>query len=169
VGGSLGAQALNETVPRALALIDAAARPQVTHQAGAKNIDALRANYAAAGVNGEAVAFIDDMAAAYAKADLVICRAGALTVSELAAVGAASVLVPFPFAVDDHQTANAKYLSDSGAAYLVPQEIFTPERLAELLGGLTRAKLQVMAEHARTLARPDAARDVAAVCVEVAR
>jgi UDP-N-acetylglucosamine--N-acetylmuramyl-(pentapeptide) pyrophosphoryl-undecaprenol N-acetylglucosamine transferase len=169
VGGSLGAQALNETVPRALALLEASARPLVTHQAGAKNIDALRANYAAAGVAAEAVAFIDDMAAAYAAADLVICRAGALTVSELAAVGAASVLVPFPFAVDDHQTTNAKYLADSGAAWLVPQAEFTAERIADLLRGLTREKLQVMATQARTLARPDATHDVAQVCMDVAR
>lgn len=169
VGGSLGARALNEAVPRALALLDAAVRPQVTHQAGAKNIDALRANYAAAGVAADAVAFIDDMAAAYAQADLVICRAGALTVSELAAVGAASVLVPFPFAVDDHQTSNAKYLADAGAACLIPQSVFTPQRLAELLRGLTREKLLLMAELARTLARPDATRDVADVCAGVAR
>lgn len=169
VGGSLGAQALNETVPRALALLDASARPQVIHQAGAKNIDALRANYAAAGVAADAVSFIDDMAAAYATADLVICRAGALTVSELAAVGAASVLVPFPFAVDDHQSTNAKYLAEGGAAWLVPQVVFTAERLADLLRGLTREKLLVMATQARTLAKPDATRDVADVCVEVAK
>jgi UDP-N-acetylglucosamine--N-acetylmuramyl-(pentapeptide) pyrophosphoryl-undecaprenol N-acetylglucosamine transferase len=169
VGGSLGAQALNDAVPRALAMLDAATRPEVTHQAGAKNIDALRANYAAAGVAGNAVAFIDDMAAAYAAADLVICRSGALTVSELAAVGAASVLVPFPFAVDDHQTTNARYLADSGAAYLIPQEVLTPGRLAELLRSLTREKLLVMAEQARTLAKPDATRSVAQICMDVAR
>jgi UDP-N-acetylglucosamine--N-acetylmuramyl-(pentapeptide) pyrophosphoryl-undecaprenol N-acetylglucosamine transferase len=169
VGGSLGAKALNDAVPRALALLDAATRPAVTHQAGAKNIDALRANYAAAGVAANAVAFIDDMAEAYAQADLVICRAGALTVSELAAVGAASVLVPFPFAVDDHQTTNARYLADSGAAYLIPQEVFTAERLAELLRGLTREKLLVMATQARTLAKPDATHAVAQACMDIAR
>ncbi len=169
VGGSLGAKALNDAVPRALAMLDAATRPEVTHQAGAKNIDALRANYTAAGVAGNAVAFIDDMAAAYGAADLVICRSGALTVSELAAVGVGSVLVPFPYAVDDHQTTNARYLADIGAAYLIAQEVCTAERLAELLRGLTREKLLVMAEQARTLAMPDATQAVAAVCVEVAR
>ena len=181
VGGSLGAQALNDTVPRALALIEADARRhgaqgvqgvpvmQVTHQAGEKNIDALRAAYAAAGVSGNTVAFIDDMAGAYARADLVICRAGALTVSELAVVGAASVLVPYPFAVDDHQTANAKHLADAGAAWLVAQDRFTPEHLAGLLRDLTRDKLLVMAQKARALARPDATRDVAQICMDVAR
>ena len=169
VGGSLGAQVLNDTVPRALALIDAAARPEVIHQSGAKNIEALRASYAAADVAGKPIAFIEDMAAAYAAADLVICRAGALTVSELAAAGAASVLVPFPHAVDDHQTSNAKYLADSGAAYLIPQSVFTAERLAELLRGLTREKLLVMAQQARTLARPDATRAVAQVCMDIAK
>ena len=181
VGGSLGAQALNDTVPRALALMEADARThatqgvqglplmQVTHQAGEKNIDALRAAYAAAGVSGNTVAFIDDMAGAYARADLVICRAGALTVSELAVVGAASVLVPYPFAVDDHQTANAKHLADAGAAWLVAQDRFTPEHLAGLLRDLTRDKLLVMAQKARALARPDATRDVAQICMDVAR
>ena len=181
VGGSLGAQALNDTVPRALALMEADARThatqgvqglplmQVTHQAGEKNIGALRAAYAAAGVSGNAVAFIDDMAGAYARADLVICRAGALTVSELAAVGAASVLVPYPFAVDDHQTANAKHLADAGAAWLVAQDRFTPEHLAGLMRDRTRDKLLAMAQKARALARPEATRDVAQICMDLAR
>ena len=121
VGGSLGAQALNEAVPRALALLAPEARPRVMHQSGAAQIDALRATYAIAGVEAELIAFIDDMAARYAEADLVICRAGALTVAELAAAGVASVLVPFPHAVDDHQTGNARFLAEAGAAILLPQ------------------------------------------------
>lgn len=168
VGGSLGAQALNDTVPRALALLPLEARPQVVHQAGAKHLDALRANYAAAGVEAECLPFIDDMAARYAEADLVICRAGALTVAELACAGVASVLVPYPFAVDDHQTGNARFLAEAGAAVLLPQKEMTPERLAELLNGFTREGLLAMGERARALARPDAAQKVAAVCEELA-
>ena len=133
LGGSLGAQVLNETVPRAIALLPAEAWPAVTHQAGKQHIETLRAGYAAAGVEAEALAFIDDMARRYAEADLVICRAGALTVAELAAVGVASVLVPFPHAVDDHQTGNARFLADAGAAVLLPQTELTPQRLAALL------------------------------------
>src|SRR5512139_1229974 len=144
VGGSLGAAALNEIVPKALALFARAERPEVTHQSGTKQLDALKANYAAAGVLANAVAFIDDMAHAYADADLVVCRAGALTVAELAAAGVASVLVPFPHAVDDHQTTNARYLADRGAAVLVPQRDLTPERLAELIRSLDRPMLLEM-------------------------
>jgi UDP-N-acetylglucosamine--N-acetylmuramyl-(pentapeptide) pyrophosphoryl-undecaprenol N-acetylglucosamine transferase len=120
VGGSLGAQALNDVVPKALALIPADRRPQVVHQSGARQIDALRANYAAAGVQAELVPFIDDTAKAFADADLVICRAGASTVTEMAAIGAAALFVPFPHAVDDHQTTNAKFLVDQGAGWLMP-------------------------------------------------
>jgi UDP-N-acetylglucosamine--N-acetylmuramyl-(pentapeptide) pyrophosphoryl-undecaprenol N-acetylglucosamine transferase len=169
VGGSLGAQALNETVPRALGLLPAAARPQVTHQSGARHIDALRAAYARAGVEAELVDFIDDMAARYAEADLVICRAGALTIAELAAAGVASVLVPFPHAVDDHQTGNARFLAEVDAAILVPQKELTPARLSALLHDLTRDKLAVMAQKARALARPDATRIVAEICMGLAR
>jgi UDP-N-acetylglucosamine--N-acetylmuramyl-(pentapeptide) pyrophosphoryl-undecaprenol N-acetylglucosamine transferase len=168
VGGSLGAQALNETVPQALALIDEAQRPQVVHQAGLKHIDTLQANYRQAGVQAEVLAFIDDMATRYAQADVVICRAGALTVAELAAAGVASVLVPFPFAVDDHQTANAKFLSDAGAAVLLPQSELTAPRLAEMMRGFTREGLAEMAEKARVLAKPDATQAVAEVCMELA-
>jgi UDP-N-acetylglucosamine--N-acetylmuramyl-(pentapeptide) pyrophosphoryl-undecaprenol N-acetylglucosamine transferase len=168
VGGSLGAAALNELVPKALALLPPDARPRVTHQAGAKHLDALRASYAAAGVAGEAVAFIDDMAAAYAEADVVLCRAGATTVAELAAAGVPAILVPFPFAVDDHQTTNARYLADQGAAILIQQRELTPEKLAALLRGFTRPALGAMAERARALGRPDAAREVARACVELA-
>ncbi|MCZ7563378.1 MAG: undecaprenyldiphospho-muramoylpentapeptide beta-N-acetylglucosaminyltransferase [Burkholderiales bacterium] len=169
LGGSLGAAALNETVPRALALVAAAQRPLVVHQSGARHIEALRRNYAAAGVAATAVAFIEEMATAYADADLVLCRAGATTVAELAAAGVASVLVPFPFAVDDHQTANARYLVERRAALLVQQRELTPERLAELLRGLAREPLLEMAERARAAAKPEATDAVARACMELAR
>jgi len=168
VGGSLGAQALNEVLPKALALIDASSRPAVTHQAGEKNLDGLKQNYASAGVQGTLTAFIDDMAKAYAEADLVICRAGAMTVAELSAAGMASVLVPFPHAVDDHQTANARFLSDQGAAILLPQAELSPEKLGALLGSLDRAKLLEMAARARALGKPEATRIVADRCVALA-
>lgn len=169
VGGSLGAQALNEAVPRTLTLLAPAERPRVTHQSGAKQIEALRAAYAGAGVEAELVDFIDDMAARYAAADLVVCRAGALTVAELAAAGVASVLVPYPHAVDDHQTGNARFLTEAGAAILLPQTELTPEKLAALLRELTRGKLAEMAVKARALAKPDATRAVAEICMEIAR
>jgi len=167
VGGSLGAQALNDTVPRALALL--AERPHVVHQAGEKHLEALRAAYAAAGVQGELVAFIDDMARRYAEADLVICRAGAVTVAELSAGGMASILVPFPYAVDDHQTANARFLAEHGAAVLIQQRDLSAERLAELVRSLDRPALLRMAQNARALGKPDAARVVAERCLELAR
>jgi UDP-N-acetylglucosamine--N-acetylmuramyl-(pentapeptide) pyrophosphoryl-undecaprenol N-acetylglucosamine transferase len=167
VGGSLGAQALNDTVPRALALL--AERPHVVHQAGEKHLEVLRAAYAAAGVHGELVAFIDDMARRYAEADLVICRAGAVTVAELSAGGMASILVPFPYAVDDHQTANARFLAEQGAAILIQQRDLSAERLAEMLRSLDRPALLRMAQNARSLGKPDAARVVAGRCMELAR
>ncbi len=169
VGGSLGAAALNDVVPKALARIPAALRPVVTHQSGEKHIAALRANYAAVGVKAELVPFIEDMAAAYAGADLVICRAGATTVAELAATGVASLLVPFPFAVDDHQTTNARYLVDHGAALLEQQAHLTPERLAGMLSDLTREELRQMAERARSAAKPEATEAVARACMELAK
>jgi UDP-N-acetylglucosamine--N-acetylmuramyl-(pentapeptide) pyrophosphoryl-undecaprenol N-acetylglucosamine transferase len=169
VGGSLGAQALNEAVPKALALMPESARPEVTHQAGDRNLESLRENYRACGVRAELVAFIEDMAGRYAEADLVICRAGAMTVSELAAGGIASVLVPYPHAVDDHQTANARFLADKGAAILLPQPELKPEKLAALIGSLDRAALLAMAEKARTLGKPDAARIVADRCAELVK
>jgi UDP-N-acetylglucosamine--N-acetylmuramyl-(pentapeptide) pyrophosphoryl-undecaprenol N-acetylglucosamine transferase len=169
VGGSLGAAALNERVPQALALLPADERPRVVHQSGAKHLDELRAGYAGAGVDAELRPFIEDMAAAYADADVVICRAGAITVAELAAVGVASILVPFPFAVDDHQTTNAHFLADPGAAILVPQRELTAERLADTLRGLTRQRLLGMAGKARALGKPDATRAVAEACMELAR
>ena len=167
VGGSLGAQALNESVPKALALMSE--RPQVVHQAGEKHLDALRKHYAEAGVKGELVAFIDDMARRYAEADLVICRAGAVTIAELSAGGMASILVPFPHAVDDHQTANGRFLADHGAALLIQQRDLTPQKLAETIQGLDRGRLLDMARKARALGKPDAARVVAQRCMSIAR
>jgi UDP-N-acetylglucosamine--N-acetylmuramyl-(pentapeptide) pyrophosphoryl-undecaprenol N-acetylglucosamine transferase len=167
MGGSGGAQALNECVPRAIAMLDP--RPAVVHQSGERNYAALRAAYAAAGVQGELTPFIDEMARRYAEADLVICRAGAMTIAELAAGGVASVLVPFPHAVDDHQTANARFLADQGAAILLPQADLTPEKLAALLRTLDRPQLLEMARKARSLGKPDAARIVAERCMELAR
>ncbi|HET7198232.1 MAG TPA: undecaprenyldiphospho-muramoylpentapeptide beta-N-acetylglucosaminyltransferase [Burkholderiales bacterium] len=166
VGGSLGAQALNDAVPRALALL--AEKPRVVHQSGEKHLEALRAHYSAAGVAGELVAFIDDMARRYAEADLVICRAGAVTIAELSAAGMASVLVPFPHAVDDHQTANARFLAGRGAAILLPQSELTPQRLAALIAALDRKALLDMARKARALGKPDAARAVAQRCMALA-
>ncbi len=168
VGGSLGAAALNDVVPKALALLPEATRPTVKHQAGAKQIDQLRANYAAAGVAGETVPFIDDMAAAYADADLVICRAGAMTVSEVAAAGVAALFVPFPHAVDDHQTTNAKFLSKQDAALLVKQSELTAEGLAQMIASLDRGQLKDMARAARNLAKPEATRRVAEICRQMA-
>jgi len=168
VGGSLGAQALNRIVPQALALIPQAQRPIVLHQSGEKQIDELRANYAAAGVTAECTPFIDDTASAYANADLVIGRAGASTVTELAAVGAASLLVPFPAAVDDHQTHNARFLVDAGAAWLEAQAGLTPEKLALLLQGLERPQLLAMAEKARSVAKTGAVDAVVGACIELA-
>ena len=167
VGGSLGAQALNESVPRALALLGEC--PLVVHQSGEKHLESLRSHYAAAGVQGELVAFIDDMARRYAEADLVICRAGAVTIAELSAGGMASVLVPFPHAVDDHQSANARFLAERGAAILLPQVELSAERLAELIRGMDRATLLQMARNARGLGKPDAARVVAQRCMELAK
>jgi UDP-N-acetylglucosamine--N-acetylmuramyl-(pentapeptide) pyrophosphoryl-undecaprenol N-acetylglucosamine transferase len=169
VGGSLGAKALNEIVPKALALMSAAERPRVLHQGGDKQIDELRANYAAAGVEAELTSFIEDTASAFAQADLVICRAGASTVTELAAVGAAALFVPFPFAVDDHQTTNAKFLVDAGGGWLVQQRELTPETLATLLRGLDRAKLLQRALAARNMAKTQATEQMVAACEALAR
>jgi UDP-N-acetylglucosamine--N-acetylmuramyl-(pentapeptide) pyrophosphoryl-undecaprenol N-acetylglucosamine transferase len=168
VGGSLGAQALNETVPRALALMPESQRPEVTHQSGQKHLAALESEYRKAGVSATLLGFIRDMSNAYASADLVICRAGALTVSELAVAGIASVLVPFPHAVDDHQTSNARYLSDQSAAVLIPQAELTPRKLADLLLGITRETLLDMANRARGLGKPAATQTVAQHCMAVA-
>ncbi len=168
VGGSLGAQALNEVLPKALAQIPENKRPEVVHQAGEKHIATLLAYYEAAKVKADARAFIEDMAEMYAWADIVICRAGALTIAELSAAGIASVLVPFPHAVDDHQTSNAHYLSDAGAAVLIPQTEFTVEKVAKLLQDLTREKCLDMAIKARLLGKPEATATVANICMELA-
>jgi UDP-N-acetylglucosamine--N-acetylmuramyl-(pentapeptide) pyrophosphoryl-undecaprenol N-acetylglucosamine transferase len=167
VGGSLGAQALNEAMPKAISLLQD--KPSVVHQAGEKHLETLKANYAASNVAGELIAFIDDMARRYAEADLVICRAGAVTIAELSAGGMASILVPFPHAVDDHQTANARFLADRGAAILIRQRDLSAQKLAELIRSLDRSKLLEMAKKARALGKPDAARVVAQRCIGSAR
>jgi UDP-N-acetylglucosamine--N-acetylmuramyl-(pentapeptide) pyrophosphoryl-undecaprenol N-acetylglucosamine transferase len=171
LGGSLGARALNETVPDAIATIPEALRPEILHQAGELTLETAREAYRRAGIQAQVTPFIDDMAAAYAWADLAVCRAGALTVSELAAAGVASVLVPYPYAVDDHQTGNARYLADGGAACLLPQGQLTAPALGALLAGLLAApaRLLAMAQAARSLARLDAASRIAAACWEVGR
>jgi len=169
VGGSLGAQVLNDVIPKALAEIALEHRPVVVHQAGEKHIAALQANYKAANVTAEAKAFIHDMAAMYAWADIVICRSGALTVAELSVAGVASVLVPFPHAVDDHQTGNACYLSDAGAAILLPQTEFTVARVIEILNNLDKNKCLNMATKARALGKPEATVAVATICMELAK
>ena len=168
VGGSLGARALNEIVPQALALLDQNERPRVTHQSGRAHVAALHEAYARAGVAAEVVDFIEDMGRAYAEADLVICRAGAMTVAELAAVGVASLLVPFPHAVDDHQTVNARFLVDRGAASMLPQTELDPETLAGFIRGATRETLATQAVKARAQARSRAADDVADICAALA-
>jgi UDP-N-acetylglucosamine--N-acetylmuramyl-(pentapeptide) pyrophosphoryl-undecaprenol N-acetylglucosamine transferase len=168
LGGSQGAQALNETVPAALAKLDPALRPTVRHQAGPKHLEAAQEAYRGSGIEAEVTPFIEDMAAAYAWADLAICRSGALTVAELAAAGLPAVLIPFPHAVDDHQTANARHLVAQDAAVLFPQEHLTAERLAtvlkELLGD--REHLLTMAHNARRMGKADAAERVAQLCLE---
>jgi UDP-N-acetylglucosamine--N-acetylmuramyl-(pentapeptide) pyrophosphoryl-undecaprenol N-acetylglucosamine transferase len=168
VGGSLGAQALNDIVPKALALIPVEQRPVVVHQSGAKQIDALRANYKQAGVQAELTPFIDDTAQAFADADLIICRSGASTVTEIAAVGAAAMYVPFPFAVDDHQTTNANFLVQQGAGWLMPQATLTPESLAASLTQVTREELLACAEKAWALKKTQATQDMVAACEALA-
>lgn len=184
IGGSLGAQALNEIVPQTLALIPSSYRPEVLHQTGTRNLEAAQQCYAQAGVTAEIVPFIEDMAHAYGWADLVVCRAGAMTVSELACVGVASVMVPYPHAVDDHQTHNAEFLVRAGAADWIPQSQLNVQRLLQVFQSTgvgirdgapdecfarARSHLLARARIARSLARPEAARVVADVCREVAR
>ncbi len=167
VGGSLGAAALNDVLPKALANLPIG-QFEVVHQAGEKHIAALQANYQAANVQADAKAFINNMAEMYAWADIVICRAGALTVAELACVGVASILVPFPYAVDDHQTYNAQYLSDAGAAKLIQQTEFNVQKASEMLSGLTREICLEMAIKAKQLAKPEATATVAKICMGLA-
>jgi len=201
VGGSLGAKALNEAVPQALALLPENIRPNVIHQTGKQHFATVQQLYRQAGVQADGMIwcaqaagagmpsphllpqtagcasnvsevdihpFLEDMAGGYANADVVICRAGALTIAELAAAGVASILIPFPFAVDDHQTHNARFLSERGAAWLLPQSELGAEKLAQLLRELTREKLLAMAQQARSVAKVDAALAVARVCEECA-
>ena len=168
VGGSLGAKALNDIVPQALALLSRDQRPVVTHQSGAKQIDALRANYSAAGVQAELTPFIEDTARAFAEADLIVCRAGASTVTEIAAVGAAALFVPFPFAVDDHQTSNAKFLVEPGGGWLILQNELTPQWLAGMLRTTGRPELLQRAEKAKSMEKIDATHAVVAACEELA-
>jgi UDP-N-acetylglucosamine--N-acetylmuramyl-(pentapeptide) pyrophosphoryl-undecaprenol N-acetylglucosamine transferase len=171
VGGSLGAAALNEAVPAALARLAPQERPLVVHQAGVKHIDALHAAYDAAGIDPAGtrlVPFIDDMAAAYADADLVICRSGAMTVSEISAAGVAALFVPFPYAVDDHQTSNAAFLAQANAAVLVQQRDLSVDCLADWLRSQSRTTLSAMAERSRALAKPEATEVVAQVCAAAA-
>ncbi len=171
IGGSLGALKLNQVVPAALAVLSRDLAFEVRHQTGTRHLDLTRERYADCGVKAEVIDYIEDMAAVYAWADLVVCRAGAMTIAELAAVGVGSILVPFPFAVDDHQTANARYLADAGCAVLLPETELTAERLATALRELcaSRERLLSMARTCRGLARPGATAEVARYCLEVAR
>ena len=168
VGGSLGATALNENIPAALALIPKESRPKVIHQAGDKHLADLQQRYTELGVEADIRAFIDDMPSAYAQADLVICRSGAMTVSELAACGVASCLIPFPYAIDDHQTANAKFLSEANAAVLLLQKNLNAQDLALMIQNFSREDLKVMAVRAHELAKPQATQRVAEVCADCA-
>lgn len=169
VGGSLGAKILNECVPEALARLGGPL--EVRHQTGERLLEETRQRYEALGLEAQIVPFVEDMAAAYAWADLAICRAGAMTVSELALAGLPAILIPYPYAIDDHQTANAALLRDQGGAVLLPQQALTPERLAESIERLLgdRQALRLMSVKARQQARPNAAEVVAEICVNLAR
>lgn len=171
LGGSLGAKAINELMPKALAQLEAEYRPEVWHQTGNAHLETTLGAYKAAGIDARVEPFIEDMATAYRWADWVLCRAGALTVSELMVVGLASVLIPFPYAIDDHQTHNAAVLVNAGAALAVSEKDLDAEKLAALMRVefSDRAKLQRMAAAARRLAKPEAARVAAEHCIEVAR
>jgi UDP-N-acetylglucosamine--N-acetylmuramyl-(pentapeptide) pyrophosphoryl-undecaprenol N-acetylglucosamine transferase len=169
VGGSLGATALNELLPRALALMPPESRPEVVHQSGRQHAERLRANYAAAGVVADARDYIEDMATLYEWCDVAVCRAGAMTVAELACAGVPALLVPFPFAVDDHQTTNAKFLADAGAAWCMQQKGLSPEQLAAHLTMLRRDQLAGMSRKAQALAKPEATKTVADICEELAK
>ncbi|RZJ17002.1 MAG: undecaprenyldiphospho-muramoylpentapeptide beta-N-acetylglucosaminyltransferase [Haliea sp.] len=169
VGGSLGAKGLNDIVPKALALLPLEERPHVVHQSGARQLDDLKANYAAACVEAQLTPFIDDTASAFADADLIICRAGASTVTEIAAVGAAAVFVPFPAAVDDHQTTNARFLVDQGGGWLVQQKDLQPQMLAQLIRDTGRPALLARAIQAKHMQKTEATHSVVAACEELAR
>lgn len=167
VGGSLGAQVLNDLVPQALAKLPENARPKITHQSGRGKLPALQRAYEEHGVTAKCMEFVDDMKTAYEQADLVICRAGALTIAELTAAGVGALLVPYPHAVDDHQTANARFMVSAEAGLLLPQSQLTAEKLAEILAGLTRPSCLKWAKNARSLALPHSADDVAKIAVSV--
>jgi UDP-N-acetylglucosamine--N-acetylmuramyl-(pentapeptide) pyrophosphoryl-undecaprenol N-acetylglucosamine transferase len=164
-GGSLGAAVLNDVVPQALAVLPKAKRPLVWHQTGAKNIETATSKYAQLQIPARVDAYIENMAEAYAWADLVLCRAGAMSVAELAAAGVGSILVPYPHAVDDHQTANAHYLVDAGAAILLPQSLLSVEKLQGLLSDMTHARVLEMANKARRLGMPESTRIVVEQCL----
>jgi UDP-N-acetylglucosamine--N-acetylmuramyl-(pentapeptide) pyrophosphoryl-undecaprenol N-acetylglucosamine transferase len=168
VGGSLGAQTMNDLVLAAVASMQAHERPQIVHQAGEKLYEGLRAAYEKAGVHGDVVPFIDDMAARYAWCDVLVCRSGAITVAEITAAGLASVLFPLPWFVADEQAANAGFLAERGAGIALKQLETKPSDLAELLRGLDRNRLAEMARKARDLGKPDATRACAALCMELA-
>ncbi len=170
VGGSLGARALNEVVPQALSVLGENINIKVKHQTGDKNLQSTEALYQSLNIPVELRAYIDDMAAAYEWADLVLCRAGAMTVAEIAAVGVAAIFVPYPYAVDDHQTANATYLSTEGAAILIQETELNGQVLAKLFRdfSLNRDRLLEMANASRSLSRPAATDHVADLCMEVA-
>jgi UDP-N-acetylglucosamine--N-acetylmuramyl-(pentapeptide) pyrophosphoryl-undecaprenol N-acetylglucosamine transferase len=169
LGGSLGARVLNETLPAALAQLPQPERPKVVHQCGAAHVQSTSAAYAQAGVAAEVMPFIDDMARRYGEADVVICRAGAITVTELAAAGMASILVPLVVSTTSHQRTNAQFMAGHGAAVHLSQEELTPNRLAEIVRGLNRDRLRQMAENARALGRPDATQVVADAIEHIAR
>ena len=171
VGGSQGALALNLTVPAALSMLPADERPLVRHQCGERTFDKAQSAYAEHGVEVELLTFIEDMAAAYAWADLVVCRSGALTVAELCAVGLPALFVPFPGAVDDHQTANARPMADAGAAVIIDESMLSAQVLAEQLREWlsSRATLQARAEKARGLAKPNALTRITELCLQQAR
>lgn len=166
IGGSLGALILNTIVPQAVGRLEESQRPQIRHQSGAQHLGTLQAAYSQAGVQADCVAFIDDMAEALAWADLVICRAGAMTVSEVAAAGVAALFVPLPHAIDDHQSANARYLTECQGAWSQKQVDFTPEWLARWLGEQSRETFSRVAQHAHQHARPGATASIADVCVQ---
>lgn len=167
IGGSLGARAFNELLPQALSLLPENQCPNVIHQTGRGNLAAVQADYAQRGLAVQCVEFIDDMTAVYRDSDILLCRAGALTVAELAAAGLGALLVPFPHAVDDHQTANARYFVATQAGLLLPQAQLQPENLADILAQLTREQCQQWAQNARTLAMPDSADKVADAVLQV--
>jgi len=166
VGGSLGAAALNNTVPEMKSLIEDKSAINIWHQTGERNLDEAKEVYRKFEVEARIDAFINNMAEAYEWADVVICRSGAMTVSELAIAGVASILVPYPYAVDDHQTANANHLVENGAAILIQQKELTAESLKETVMSLTREKILSMSQAAQKCARPDAAEKAAQLCLQ---